>query len=113
MGNKLGVLLSFIIFIQAMIFAGDVLMYQVAYSELIAESVVVNRQIELHQRVNDAVIEFVEEQLQASIVCLSGCAGERGDTLVYEIVKTHHPIFTFLFNSTYNHIIIRRTVVIP
>lgn len=113
MGNKIGLLLSFIIFIQAMIFAGDVLMYQVAYSELIAESVVVNRQIELHQSVNEDVIKYVEERLNSSIECLSGCEGDRGDTLVYEIVKTHHPILVFLFGSTYNQIIIRRTVVLP
>jgi len=113
MGSKIGLLLSFVIFIQAMIFAGDILMYQIAYTELIAESVIVNRQIEAQQGVNQVVIRFVEDTLDATIECLSGCDGERGDTLSYEIVQDHHPIMGVLLGEGFTTIIIRRMVVLP
>lgn len=112
MGSKIGLILSFIIFIQAMIFAGDVLMYQVAYSRLIAESVVVNRQIEIHRGITHEVIMFVEDELSASIECLSGCDGNRGDTLAYQIVQPHHPILAVILGNTYNQLIIQRSVVL-
>ena len=113
MASKLGLLLSFIIFVQAMLFAGDVLVYQVAYTQLIAETIVVNRKLEQHQGMTEAVILYVAENLHAEIKCWTGCEGVRGDQLTYQIQKDHSPILAVLWGETMSKLIIERTVLLP
>ena len=113
MASKIGLLLSLVIFVQAMLFAGDVLVYQISYTQLIAETIVVSRKIEHAQGVTEAVVNYVSERLHADVSCISGCEGERGDTLTYRVTKHHQPILDFLWGDRLGFLIIERTIMLP
>lgn len=112
MGNKISLILSFVILVQAILFSGDIIGYQMIVSELIIQTVQINQLIQQQGGINDAVYQFVEDDLQATISCVSHCQPVAGDALEYMVSKPYQPILPMVWGNSVAHITIRRSVLI-
>lgn len=112
MANKIGLILSLFTFVQALIFSGDIIGYQLIISEVLTQTVYLNQLIAQQGGIDDEVYTFVEEKLGGTIECLSNCSPDVGDSLEYVVSKPYYPFFPMVWGNEMAHIAIKRSVLI-
>lgn len=93
MGNKVSLVLSCILFIQSMLFCGDLIGYQITFTKLSAQSVYIVRQIEKDKMVTEELILMVEDDMNAKLTCLNkDCLIDEDNLLEIKITATYTPL---------------------
>ena len=94
MSNKLGLLLSVVIFLQSFLMIFDLYNVQLINSELVIGSNYVNNLILKEGGVNEEIEEYVEDIMKGSIYLETDNYPGPGKTLTYTIVKKYQRIYT-------------------
>lgn len=108
--SKLGLRwLSIILFSFSLVFAGDILLYQFTLSKMVAQSLIISREIERVGRIDDEVVNYVDDTFNLEIYCIGNCSGD-SDSITYQIVKQFNPVMFLIWPESIERIRIERLV---
>lgn len=93
MSNKIGLLLSLIIFLQAFFLCLDIINLQTTTTRLTIESNYVNVLIAKNKEVNDEVYQYVDVVMRGKLTCLTSCSPGINKQLKYQINVPYKSIF--------------------
>ena len=94
MSNKLGLMLSLVIFMQSFLMIFDMYNVQLINSQLVIVSNYVNNLILKEGGVDEEVIDFVEDVMKGNIYLNSDNYPGPGKSLTYTIVVKYERIYT-------------------
>ncbi len=111
MANKVGLLLSLILFAQSLLFCGDLVGYQLAISKITSGSVYICRQVEVDKEVTTSLQQTVHDDLNATVSCVnSDCSVDEHGMLKIKITATYQPLLVWIWELGVPNITIYRTI---
>lgn len=113
MANKISFILTCILFLQSLLFCGDLIGYQIALTRISAQSVYVLREIERDQGLNDEIIQMVKTDMNAIISCVkSDCSVDENNLLEIKIEANYTPLLGAVWEVGVPNIVLYRKVLI-
>lgn len=110
MANKVGMVLSLLLFAQAMLFCGDLIGYQLAISKISIQSSYITRQIESERMVTDNIKLDVKETLNADILCENECQIDENGMIKITIQSSYKPLLIWVWQLGVPNISMNRTI---